>query len=115
MWQVGAGADPLSLWFSCDRNARTQAHHPLSKKSAAQADSEVLLMRMFLTIQDLKTRTRRECVESFETDGAQVSTTSRRRDWAEMNGLVAGRGQRISLAGGFGSKTLSYHCQKFQK
>ena len=38
------------------------------------------------------------CVESFETDGAQVST-SRRWDWDEMDGVVAGRGQHISLLG----------------
>ena len=44
-------------------------------------------------------------MESFETDGAQVSTTSRRRDWGKMNGLVARRGQHISLGGGLGSKT----------
>ena len=78
--------------------------HPTSEKVAIRADLEVLLMRM-QTIQVLKMRTRTECMESFETDGAQVSTTSRRRDWGKMNGVVAVRGQHISLGGGLGSKT----------
>ena len=108
----------LSAFLATETREGPSNLHSVSSSSMPSQPlkhSDVLLLIRMQTIQTPKMRTRSwECVESFETDGAEEVSTSRRWDWAETDGLVPGRGQHISLGPGLGWKNSSYR-QRVQK
>ena len=108
----------LSAFLTTETREGPSNRHSVSSSSMPSQPSkhsDVLLLIRMQTIQTQKMRTRTwECVESFETDGAEEVSTSRRWDWGETDGLVPGRGQHISLGPGLGWKNSSYR-QRVQK